>query len=317
MKLSIVTTLYRSAPYIEEFHRRTSEAARQFAGEEYEIVMVNDGSPDESLDKALPLVARDPHLKVVNLSRNFGHHKALMTGLRHAAGDFVFLLDSDLEDEPEWLLPFADRLEAEKCDVVYGVQAKRKGSIFEQVSGALYYKCINILCSMELPRNLVTARLMRRRYVNALLSHHEREIIFGCLCVITGFKQSPHVIVKHSTSPSTYTFMKKLDLIISTVTSFSAYPLKLIFWIGTLIFACSSGYGLYLVYRKFFLAQIMDGWTSIMTSVWILGGLIIAFLGIIGLYLANIFSETKRRPLTIVSEVYDGSDIAAPAAKNE
>ena len=175
VKLSIVTTLYKSAPYIEEFHRRAGEAARQLAGEDYEIVMVNDGSPDNSLDMALPLVEQDPRLKIVDLSRNFGHYPAMMTGLRYAAGDLVFLLDSDLEEEPEWLLPFMQQMETEQCDVVYGVQKKRKGSLFEQVSGELFYRFFEVLSSLpKQPRNSITARLMRRDYVNALLMHQER-----------------------------------------------------------------------------------------------------------------------------------------------
>lgn len=307
VKLSIVTTLYRSAPYIEEFHRRASSAARRFAGEDYEIIMVNDGSPDESLEVALALVEHDPHVKVADLSRNFGHHKAMMTGLRYATGGLVFLLDSDLEEEPEWLLSFADQLETKKYDVVYGVQKERKGAIFERVSGDIYYRVINLLCNIEHPRNITTARLMRHEYVNALLQHQEREMIFSCLCVITGFKQASQVVTKHSTSPSTYTLIKKLALAVTVITSFSDYPLRIIFWIGAIIFTGSIGYGLYLAAQKFFWAQPMDGWTSIMVSIWILGGLVISLLGVIGAYLAKIFTETKQRPLTIVREVYDGS----------
>ena len=138
MKLSIVATLYRSAPYISEFHARTSAAARQLVGEDYEIVLVNDGSPDNSLELAARLTDSDTHVVVVDLSRNFGHHRAMMAGLKHAKGARIFLIDSDLEEDPEFLLSFAEQMQERKCDVVYGVQERRKGGclIFARRSNA-------------------------------------------------------------------------------------------------------------------------------------------------------------------------------------
>ena len=138
MKLSIVTTLYRSAASIEEFYRRAIAAAEQVAGD-IELVMVNDGSPDNSLDLALELQKHDPRVIVVDLSRNFGHHKALMTGLAHASGDLVFLIDSDLEEQPEDLALFYRRMAAGDCDVVYGVLRARRGSALERVTGAVFF----------------------------------------------------------------------------------------------------------------------------------------------------------------------------------
>ena len=118
MKLSIVATLYQSAPHILEFHQRASAAAQQLVGEDYEIVLVNDGSPDNSLDLAVKLTESDNHVVVVDLSRNFGHHKAMMTGLGHARSEHVFLIDSDLEEEPEWLSGFSEQMAQERCDLV-------------------------------------------------------------------------------------------------------------------------------------------------------------------------------------------------------
>ncbi len=132
MKLSIVTTLYNSAAYISTFYQRVSAVARQLAGEDYEIIMVNDGSPDNSVELAVQLTETDSHVVVIDLSRNFGHHNAMRAGLEHSCGEQVFLIDSDLEEEPEWLLSFSDQMVAEKCDVVYGVQKERKGNWFER-----------------------------------------------------------------------------------------------------------------------------------------------------------------------------------------
>jgi putative glycosyltransferase len=185
MNLSFVTTLYQSAPYILEFHQRASTAARQLVGEDYEIVFVNDGSPDHSLDLAVHLTESDSHVVVVDLSRNFGHHKAMMTGLAQSQGALILLIDSDLEEDPECLITFAAQMQIQNCDVVYRVQDKRKGDWFERWSGQRFYYLFKVLTGLALPENVVTARLMTRRYVDALLRHEEREVflwlVFGTL----------------------------------------------------------------------------------------------------------------------------------------
>lgn len=304
MKLSIVATLYRSAPYIAEFYQRASAVARQLVADDYEIIFVNDGSPDNSLDLAVDLTQIDERVVVVDLSRNFGHHKAMMTGIEHAQGERIFLIDSDLEEEPEWLLDFSAAMVAESADVIYGVQQSRKGGWFERWSGELYYSAFNWLCNIDHPRNIVTARLMSRRYVNALLQFREREMVISCLWVIAGFKQCQRIVKKHMTSATTYSFAKKIEHATNSVTSFSDVPLKLIFYMGLLIFIGAFIYSVFLVFNRLALAQGVDGWTSVMVSIWLLGGMVISFIGVIGIYLAKIFSETKQRPYTIIRRIY-------------
>ena len=136
MDLSIVTTLYCSAPYLEEFYLRICGAAEKVA-RDFEIILVSDGSPDESLQVALSLRERDGRIKVIDLSRNFGHHRALMTGLAHASGALVFMIDCDLEEDPELLLKFHSVIRESEADAVVGVQTMRKGRWWERVSGAL------------------------------------------------------------------------------------------------------------------------------------------------------------------------------------
>jgi len=304
MNLSIVATLYQSAPYIAEFHRRASAAASELVGDDYEIVLVNDGSPDNSLDLAIALSESDPRVVVVDLSRNFGHHKAMMTGLAHAQGQQVFLIDSDLEEEPEWLLSFARQRDAQASDVVYGVQALRKGGWFERWSGRWFYAGFRTLTGLALPEDMVTARLMSRRYVNALLEHDEREVFIAGLWHVTGFAQAAQTVSKHSTSKTTYTFRRKMALLVNSVTSFSNAPLVGIFYFGVLVSAFSMLYIAYLALNWTFLARPLSGWTSVMASIWLLGGLIISFIGVVGIYLSKVFSETKRRPYTIVRQIH-------------
>lgn len=307
MKLSIVATLYQSAPYINEFYQRASAAARELVQEDYEIILVNDGSPDNSLSLAVKLTELDDHVTVVDLSRNFGHHKAMLAGLEQAQGERIFLIDTDLEEEPEWLIRFASALDAEEADVIYGVQETRKGNWFERWSGELYYTVFNYLVKINHPRNIVTARLMSRRYVNALLQFREREIVISCLWVIAGFKQCALPVKKHTSSATTYSLAKKIEHATNSITSFSETPLRLIFYIGLIIFLGALTYTGYLICLKLAYGELMDGWTSIMVSIWLLGGMIISFVGLIGIYLSKIFSETKQRPSFIVKQIYGQS----------
>ena len=304
MKISIVTTLYHSGSYINEFYRRASASARQIAGDDFEIVLINDASPDNCLELAIDLTELNANVVVIDLSRNFGHHKAMMTGLAHTKGERVFLIDSDLEEDPEWLEIFSQRMDQENCDVVYGIQESRKGNLFERFSGQLFYRLFSALTGLALPKNIVTARLMTRGYVDALLLHQEREIFMAGLWFITGFDQRSILIKKHNTSQTTYTFSRKLALLVNSVTSFSNAPLVSIFYIGSSIFLFALAYFAYLVIYWVFLQKPISGWTSVMASIWLLGGMVISFIGVVGIYLSKIFSETKKRPYTIVKRIY-------------
>ena len=303
MKLSIVTTLYESELYVHEFHKRISKVARTVS-EDYDIIYVNDGSEDNSLYLAIELSKIDEHVLVIDFSRNFGHHKAMMTGLSYAKGEKVFLIDVDLEEPPELLESFWKKMDLCGCDVVYGVQKSRKGGWFERASGYVYYKLLNIFLGINLPENLVTARLMTSRYVDALLLPREREILIAGLWHITGFNQQPEFIQKLSKDGTSYTLSNKLALFVNAITSFSNAPLVGIFYIGIFISLLSLVSIFLLVILWTFFQRPLSGWTSIMASLWLIGGLIISFIGIIGVYLAKVFSESKQRPYTIIRDIY-------------
>lgn len=303
-KLSVVATLYMSAPYLEEFCRRASEAASTLAGDSYEIVLVNDGSPDASLAVAKQLASQDDHLVVVDLSRNFGHHKAMMTGLSHAVGEEVFLLDSDLEEEPEWLLSFDATRRRERADVVFGIQDARRGRALERWSGQIFYKTFRFATGIDQPDNIVTARLMTRRYVDALLRHEEHELNIGGLWILTGFAQVPVLVTKHSTSPTTYSWSKKFGHLVNAVTSFSSRPLIFVFYAGLAVFVSALVFIAHLLFQVVFISRPPDGYTSLIASIWLFSGLTILMMGILGIYVAKIYVEVKARPYTIVREVY-------------
>jgi putative glycosyltransferase len=307
MDLSIVTTLYYSAPYIKTFYTRICDAAEKIT-KNYEIIFVNDGSPDNSLDIVVSLYERDERVKVIDLSRNFGHHKAIMTGLAHAKGQLVFLIDCDLEEEPELLGIFYDELKNSDADVIYGVQKTRKGSLFERIMGTLFYALINVLSRYPVPKNPITVRLMTQRYVVSLVEHKDREIFLLGLWVITGFKQVSFAVKKHDKGSTTYDLGRKMANLVSAVTSFSNTPLVFIFYLGCVIIILSSTAAFYLIARKLFFGTYLGGWPSLIVSVWLLGGLTIFCLGIIGIYLSKIFTETKQRPYTVIRQIYERID---------
>lgn len=304
--LSIVGTMYCSAPYLEDFVDRALAAAAGVAAD-IEVVLVNDGSPDDSLAVAKRLADRHPEVRVVDLSRNFGHHRAMMCALEHARGDHVFLIDVDLEEAPELLPGFWERMHSQDgIDVVFGQQRRRRGGWYPRVSGRLYYTLIRRLGDVPLTPNLVTVRLMTRRYVDALLQYREREMFMAGLWHDAGFRQVAVPIDKGDKGDTSYSLARKLSLVVNSVTAFSAKPLRMIFYTGVAISFAGSLFALYLAWRRLVHGIPVDGWTSVMVSIWFLGGLVILFLGIIGIYLSKVFIEVKQRPYTTVREVYRG-----------
>lgn len=305
MKLSIVTTLYKSSSYIDEFYSRITQEAKKIT-DDYEIIFIDDGSPDDSLQNAVALYEKDKKVKVIELSRNFGHHKAIMTGLSYAKGEKVFLIDVDLEEEPELLGRFWSELQSsEDIDVVYGVQESRKGGWFERWSGDVFYKLFNKISHVNVPKNLITCRLTTQSYNQALISHKEREIFLAGLWVISGFNQRKIMVDKHAHSETTYSFKQKLSLLFNSLTSFSNFPLKVIFYMGLSISSISFIYIMLIITRKLFFDVSLEGWTSLIVSVWFLGGLILFSIGTIGIYISKIFTETKQRPYTIIRKKYE------------
>lgn len=301
--LSIVTTLYRSRQYVERFHAEACRVADAI-GLTFEIVLVNDGSPDDSLDVARAIHDRDPRVKVVDLSRNFGHHRALMTAFACASADLVYVTDVDLEEPMDFLKTCHERFRQGDCDVVYGYQAERRGTWLTRLTGELFWKAFNFLCNTKLPRNLVTARLASRRYVTSLLEHREHDPYIVGLWVTTGYNQVGLPIDKEYTGVSTYNTLRRIRLAVHSIVSFSSRPLLLSAGIGLAICMLASIYVLYLIGQWVILGNPIEGWTSLIVSVWFLGGINLFFIGLVGLYISKIFAEVKQRPNAIIRQVY-------------
>jgi len=224
-EVSIVSTMYRSQPFLEQFLAECCQALSEIKCNNFEILLVNDGSPDDSLSYALDRRRDIPQLAVIDLSRNFGHHHAAQAGLRHARGDLVFLIDCDLEVRPHVLVEFYRKLRQADCDVVFGCQEVRKGGLFEQISGSLFWKGFDFLSDVKIPENIVTERIMTRRYVEALLQMGDRSLFLGGMMSWTGFRQiGLPVLKKQRNGQSTYTLLQRIGLMVNAVSSFSAQP---------------------------------------------------------------------------------------------
>ncbi|WP_395450919.1 glycosyltransferase family 2 protein [Aminobacter sp. UC22_36] len=311
--LSIVSTLYLSAPFLADFIERACKAAAEM-GEAYELILVDDGSPDESLQIAIDASRTNPNIRVIELSRNFGHHAAILSGLGFAQGEHVFLVDSDLEEPPELLLRFATVMRETDADVVYGYHEQRTGSRWRQVTSGTFWRIFNALSESQTQENICHVRLMKRDYLDALLSLRERNLFLGGLYSWAGFKQVPVQVDRQINRPvSTYNISRRIDLAVRSIVAFSTRPLKLIFILGSSIALLSMLVALaFLLLKIYWGDRMLLGFSSIIISIWFLGGLTIMSLGIIGLYIGQIYVETKARPRAIIRRVYQRDPSSRP-----
>lgn len=312
MKLSIVSTLYLSQDFLQELHQRLVAVGARFGGE-FEIILVNDGSPDKSLAAALQIQQSDSRVKVVDLSRNFGHAKAILAGLSVSTGEYVMLIDSDLEEEPEWLMDFHATMMREDADVVYGVQKVRNHATWKNLTGAAFYRLFNRITTYATPEGWCTFRLMRRRYVDALLQMKDQAVYLGGLMIWVGFKQVRVEVQKSVRRPvSTYTPMRRLALAVEAVINFSTFPLQAAIIGGIFIAGITTLLAILLLLRKLIApSSIEPGYASLLLSIWFLGGTIIMLIGIIGLYVARLTAEAKQRPQFVIRNVYQAELQAA------
>lgn len=307
MSLSVVTTLYRSLDYLPGFLGECRTALTDAGIEDHEVLFVNDGSPDASADWVLQQRATDPRIRLLDLSRNFGHHRAALAGLNYCRGELVFLIDCDLEVSPNELLRMLASLRQSGADVIYGVQQTRKGDLVERIGGGLFWSLFNRLSDTAVPANVLTERLMTRRYVDALISLGDRNIFLAGMMYWAGFRQVGIPVIKTARSGrSTYTLRRRISLLVEAVTSFSTLPLKMTLYTGVGFMLVSGALAAYFVARKLlFPDTVLAGFTSLMLVVLAVGGVIITLMGVLGLYVAKLFVQSQGRPTFIVRDYTD------------
>lgn len=307
MELSIVTTLYKSEIYIEQFLNDTIEALKILKINSFEIIFVIDGITDNSKNILLEKKVQYPEIKIIELSRNFGHHYAALSGLKYTCGELVFLIDCDLEVNPNILISFKNHLDNKNTDVVYGIQKVRKGNFIERELGGFFWKLFNLLSDIKVPKNILTERLMKRNYVNALISMGDKNIFLGGMMYWVGFNQLGIEVEKKSRSEkSTYNFSKRISLLFEAITSFSERPLKLVFNLGLIISIISFVTSFLLVLKKVFYPDtILLGFTSLMLILLLILGIVLLAIGIVGIYLARVFKQVQNRPEYIIKQIIE------------
>ncbi len=303
--ISVVSTMYGSRLFLENFLAECLQALQAVDCDNFEIVLVNDGSPDDSLAYALQRCQDIPQLVVVDLSRNFGHHHAVQAGLRFARGSAVFLIDCDLEVRPGTLADFVAKKHVTGADLVYGYQVARKGGWFERITGAIFWKGINALSDVKIPENVVTERIMSRRFVDALLQLGDYNLFLGGMMSWTGFLQIGIPVAKlQREGRSSYTFAKRVQLMVNAISSFSSKPLTWLFNAGMFITFVSFSYVTYLIFRKLAFGDALLGFTSMMGLMAMSLGIMTTALGLVGIYLGKVFNQVQDRPTYIVKDIY-------------
>ncbi len=305
-RISILISLFCSEPHIQELYDR-SKAAVEKVTEDYEFVFVDDGSPDEGNAVVQRLIQNDPKVRLIELSKNFGQHRALMAGLQHVRGELVFMIDSDLEEDPALLETFYHKMTSgdQEIDVVYGVMEKRKGGLLERLPGALFYAIMNRISEVPLPRNVMGARLMTSDFAKTLLEYGEAQPFLGGIIALAGYKQVGVPCEKGSKPVTSYKLRRKVNLAINALLSFSTKPLTWVLACGCIItLAALFGVAGILLRGGSGIGE-SAAWAWILASVWLLGGLVIISVGIVGLYVGRVFGQVKRRPNAIIRKIHN------------
>ena len=306
--ISVVVPVYNEAENVGELHRRLTAALVPL--DSYEIVLVDDGSTDGTWDAVRGLTETDPRLRVVRLSRNFGHQVALSAGLDHARGQAVITMDGDLQDPPE-LIPELVEQWRQGSDVVFAVRAQREGETwFKLATASAFYKLINRVSSVDIPEQAGDFRLLSRRALDALLAMPERARYLRGMSSWIGFRQSTVTYTRDArhAGATKYPLRRMLHFAGDAVTSFSATPIRFVAALGFLSVALCLVALAWTLYVRLFTDETVAGWTSVIVVVLFLGGIQLLSLGIIGQYVGRIFDEVKGRPLYFVDEIVEGEE---------
>jgi dolichol-phosphate mannosyltransferase len=302
--LSVIVPCYNDAASIGETHARLTAALGNIPGCDYEIVLINDGSPDDTFGALKMLAERDGHCKAINLSRNFGHQIAITAGMEFARGDVVVVIDSDLQDPPEVIADMI-RLWRDGNHVVYGQRTDRPGeTALKLASAKWFYRLLNMLSDTDIPLDTGDFRLMDRKVVDVLRAMPERDRFVRGMVSWIGFRQValPYKRDKRFAGTSGYSFLKLMGLALDGVLSFSSKPLRIATGIGALCALVSLVGIVYALALRLFTSIWVPGWTLLFIAVTLIGGVQLLCFGVLGEYVGRIYSEIKRRPLYIIDE---------------
>ena len=303
-EISIVIPTYCEEGNIVELYEQLKRQLSKSEIHSFEIIFVNDGSKDNSLEKIKELAIRDERVKYIHFSRNFGHQNALRAGLDFAKGEAVISMDADLQHPPE-LIPTLIAFWRAGNKVVY---TKRKDkndlSFFKKLTSKMFYKLVNYLSETKLEEGTADFRLLDRSVVEALKNFNENNLFYRGIIPGLGFRQHgiDYIPNERFSGSTKYTFSKMVRFALTGITSSSAKPLYFSIYLGAFLALCSFFYALYAIYVSIFTTEAVAGWTSTIASILFIGGIQLMMLGIVGIYLGTLFSESKKRPNYIIEE---------------
>jgi len=303
VKVSVVIPVYGCCGSLHLLYDRLEKSLTLITND-FEIIMVNDASPDHAWEIIKDLVQKDSRVKGINLSRNFGQHYAITAGLNHVRGEWIVVMDCDLQDQPEEILRLYNKAQ-EGYDIVFGQRCDRQDTYIKKTSSKLFYKLLSYLTDTRQDAAIANFGIYHKKSIDAVLMMNDQIKYFPVMIRWVGFK-SCAIEIEHlarEEGKSSYTLSTLLTLAINVMLSFSDKPLKIAVKVGFIISTLSFFVSL-LVLSKALLNDIaIPGWASTIMSLWFLGGLIIMLLGIVGIYIGKTFDQTKNRPLYIVKDV--------------
>lgn len=298
--LSIVTPVYKAERILPELYRRLKLALEPLTPA-FEIIMVNDHSPQDDWSVIQRLAQADPRVKGLDLSRNFGQHFAITAGLDHAQGDWIVVMDCDLQDQPEEIPKlYAKALEG--YDAVFGRRHERKDAFLKKAMSRAYYRVYEYLIEEKIDGCVANFSIISSQVARSILELREQNRSYGLFAKWVGFRTAA-IDIDHAVryeGLTSYTSGRLIRLAIDSIVSQSNKPLRLFIRLGFFMALAAFGFILYILYRHFFVGIHIEGWASVMVSLWFIGGLLFMNLGILGLYIGKTFDETKHRPLYVV-----------------
>ncbi len=307
--LSVVTPCYNESEVVKLFYDETKPVLGALSDLDYEIIFVDDGSSDDTLIRLNELAGRDETVRVCSLSRNFGHQIALTAGLDFALGDAIILMDCDLQHPPRFVPELVAKWR-EGYDVVAAVRANSQGgSWLKNFTSSAFYTIFNLLSSTRVPKGAADFCLLSRRVCNTLKNMPERHRLLRGMVSWTGFKRAlvPYVCAERAAGQSKYSLAKMVGLALDSVFSFSAKPLRLAFRLGLIMAVLGFCYLIWTVGSGLVHGRLVPGYASLIGITVTLGGCQLAFIGLIGEYLARVFEEVKGRPIYLVKQLPDGA----------
>jgi polyisoprenyl-phosphate glycosyltransferase len=302
--ISIIIPVYNNNKTLKEL---TERLVKSLNNNEFEIIYINDGSQDSSLNILKELSKECKQIKIISFSRNFGQHPAISAGFEHALGDKIVLMDADLQDKPENIPLLLNNLKND-LDIVYTIRKDKKISFFRNITSRLFHHFVSKQVGVKIPGDIGTFRLFTRKVLDALLKYNEVKILYGPLMYYVGFNCC-YVEVNRDERPnekSSYSFLKRLELAVNTIITYTDLPYRIFLYVGSIILFGSVFYMLLVMLQYLFMGKMLPGgMTIIIVMLSFMIGSIIFCLGILGIYLFHTFQEVLHRPRYLIDEIID------------